>query len=360
MTGITLEDEKYMLRCIQLAKNGLGTTYPNPMVGSVIVYKGNIIGEGWHYKSGQAHAEVVAINSVKDQSLLSKATIYVSLEPCSYTGKTPPCVDLILSKKIPRVVIGSTDPHPNVSGKGILKLKEHGVEVYSGVRKAETDALNKRFFTFHQQKRPYILLKWAATLDGFIAPLEQNQGEPFWITSPISKQLVHLWRSQEASILVGTNTAIKDNPKLDTREVYGANPVRLTIDKDLRIPDSHHLLSKQTPTIVFTSKTKENQNNLVYQQLDWNKSLPEQILAHVYQNNLQSIIIEGGSLLLQSFIDLNLWDEARVFTGPNKLGSGIKQPKLKASAYKEEKHAGDLLSYYKNSQSSTDAFETIK
>lgn len=347
MTGITPEDQKYMLRCIQLAKNGFGTTYPNPLVGSVIVYNNKIIGEGWHYKSGQPHAEVMAIQSVKNQALLSKATIYVSLEPCSYTGKTPPCSDLIIQKNIPRVVIGSTDPHPNVSGKGIAKLKNAGIEVLSGVCKAACDDLNKRFFTFHREKRPYIILKWAATLDGFIAPLAQNEGEPFWITSLLSKQLVHLWRSQEACIMVGTNTAIKDNPKLDTREVYGNNPVRLTIDKNLRIPTKHKLLANDIPTVIFTSKIKENQNNLHYETLNWNESIPEQILTYCYKNNLQSIIIEGGTALLQSFINKSLWDEAYVFTGNNLLHSGIAQPDIKTTPFRKENYGGDTLTFYK-------------
>lgn len=348
MNNTSLEDKKYILRCIQLAKNGFGTTYPNPMVGCVIVHNKKIIGEGWHYKSGTPHAEVMAINSVKDKNLLSKATLYVSLEPCSYTGKTPPCSDLIIENKIPRVVVGSTDPHPNVSGKGIERLKSAGIQVKSGVCKLECDELNKRFFTFHTKKRPYIILKWAATKDGYIAPLEQDEGKPFWITTPISKQLVHVWRSQEASILVGTNTAIKDNPRLDTREVYGNNPVRLTIDRDLKIPSGHALLKNDIPTILFTSKSKMSLDNLHYKEIDWSKSIPEQILAYCYENQLQSILIEGGTKLLQSFIDANLWDEARVFTGENLLKKGILQPKLNISPYMEENSGGDSLCYYKN------------
>lgn len=348
MSNILPNDEKYILRCIQLAKNGFGTTYPNPMVGCVIVHDNKIIGEGWHYKSGTPHAEVMAINSVKNKKLLLEATLYVSLEPCSYTGKTPPCSDLIIENKIPRVVIGSADPHPNVSGKGIERLKNAGIQVKSGVCKSKCDELNKRFFTFHTKKRPYIILKWAATKDGFIAPIAQEEGKPFWITSPISKQLVHQWRSQEASILVGTNTAIKDNPRLDTREVFGNNPIRLTIDKDLKIPEGHALLKNDIPTVIFTSKSKKSLKNLHYERLDWSKSLPEQILAYCYKNQIQSIIIEGGTKLLQSFIDVNLWDEARVFIGESLLENGISQPHLNATSYKEEKSGGDSLYYYKN------------
>lgn len=348
MNNTSLEDKKYILRCIQLAKNGFGTTYPNPMVGCVIVHNKKIIGEGWHYKSGTPHAEVMAINSVKDKKLLSEATLYVSLEPCSYTGKTPPCSDLIIENKIPRVVVGSTDPHPNVSGKGVKRLKKAGIQVKSGVCKLECDELNKRFFTFHTKKRPYILLKWAATKDGYIAPLEQDEGKPFWITTPISKQLVHVWRSQEASILVGTNTVIKDNPRLDTREVYGNNPVRLTIDRNLKTPSGHALLKNDIPTVVFTSKSKKSLDNLHYEKIDWSKSIPEQILAYCYENQLQSILIEGGTKLLQSFIDANLWDEARVFTGKSLLKSGISQPKLNAFPYMVKNSGEDSLSYYKN------------
>lgn len=348
MTNFSSTDETFMMRCIQLAKNGLGTTTPNPMVGCVIVYNNKIIGEGWHYASGQPHAEVMAIQSVKNPELLSQATLYVSLEPCSYTGKTPPCSDLIIEKRIPRVRIGSIDPHPNVSGKGIERLRKAGIEVASGLCKTECDTLNKRFFTFHIKKRPFILLKWAATKDGFIAPEVQEQGKAFWISSPISKQQTHLWRSQEASILVGTNTVIKDNPKLDTREVYGKSPVRLSIDKDLKIPASYHLLQKDIPTVIFTYQQRDSSKNLTYFVLDSTQPIPQQILEYCYQNNLQSILIEGGTQLLQSFIDASLWDEARVFTGKSLLHKGIPQPKLNTIAYRQEKSGTDSLSYYKN------------
>ena len=223
--------EKYIKRCIELAKNGLGATYPNPLVGSVIVYKNKIIGEGWHQKAGAPHAEVNAINSVKDESLLNKSTIYVSLEPCSHFGKTPPCSDLIIAKGIKKVIIGTVDPFAEVAGRGIKKLMEAGCEVQVGILEKECQDLNKRFFTFHQKKRPYIILKWAQTTDGFIAPKVQEKREPVWITNQYSKQLVHKWRSEEQAILVGTNTAIADNPKLNTRLWNGKNPVRVVIDK---------------------------------------------------------------------------------------------------------------------------------
>lgn len=339
-------DREFMMRCVQLAKNGLGTTYPNPMVGSVIVYDNKIIGEGWHYKSGQPHAEVMAVNSVKDKSLLSKATIYVSLEPCSFVGKTPACADLIIDHKIPKVVIGSLDPHPKVSGTGVKRLRKAGIEVRHGICQEETDALNKRFFTFHKKRRPYIILKWAATKDGFIAPSAQKQGEPFWITSPESKQLVHLWRSQENAIMVGTNTAIKDNPKLGTREVFGNNPIRLAIDKSNRIPTEHFLLDQSIPSIIFNEVKDYEEENLSYKKSNWTKDIPEQILDHCYEQNIQSIFIEGGTYLLQSFIDKDLWDEARVFVGNKKLGKGIAQAKLRTSYTKQVKSGKDLLQYY--------------
>ena len=227
--------EKYMARCIQLAKNGLGTTYPNPLVGSVIVYNGKIIGEGWHKKAGEAHAEVNAINSVKDKTLLAKSTIYVSLEPCSHYGKTPPCADLIAYHKIPNVIIGTIDPFAKVAGNGLKKLMEAGSKITLGVLEKECKELNKRFFTFHEKKRPYIILKWAETQDGFIAPLEQESGKPFWITSPESKKRVHKWRTEEAAILVGTKTVELDNPSLTARLWKGEQPLRVVIDKSMKL-----------------------------------------------------------------------------------------------------------------------------
>lgn len=227
--------EFYMKRCIELAKNGLGTTYPNPLVGSVIVHDGKIIGEGWHKKAGEPHAEVNAVNSVKDKSLLKEATIYVSLEPCSHFGKTPPCCDLIIANKIPNVVVGTVDPFAKVAGNGIKKLIESGKNVTIGILEDECNELNKRFFTFHQKKRPYIILKWAETTDGFIAPISKEEKSPVWITNPYSRQLVHKWRTEEQAILVGTNTVLDDNPKLDARDFSGNNPVRIVLDKSGKI-----------------------------------------------------------------------------------------------------------------------------
>lgn len=321
--------EKYIQRCIELAKNGLGTTYPNPMVGSVIVHNDVIIGEGWHKKAGEPHAEVNAINSVKDKSLLQKATIYVSLEPCSHFGKTPPCCDLIIKNKIPNVIIGSVDPNIKVAGNGIKKLIEAGANVTVGVLETECYDLNKRFFTFHQKKRPYIILKWAETKDGFIAPIEKLEQKPVWITNHYSRQLVHKWRTEEQSILVGTQTVIDDNPKLDARDWFGNNPIRLVIDQKNRIPKDSHIFDNQTKTIIFSKiKTEIAEENTIFEVIDFEQNIAQQIIVILYKYQIQSVIIEGGKQTLQTFIDANLWDEARIFVGNSRFNIGTKAPKL--------------------------------
>lgn len=317
--------EKYLKRCIQLAQNGLGTTYPNPMVGSVIVYKDQIIGEGWHKKAGEPHAEVNAVNSVKDKSLLEKATIYVSLEPCSHFGKTPPCSDLIIQHKIPNVVIGTVDPNEKVAGKGIKKLIEAGINVTVGVLEKECNTLNKRFFTFHQKQRPYIILKWAESQDGFIAPAERHERKPVWISNSYSRQLVHKWRSEEQAILVGTQTTIDDNPKLDVRDWTGNQPTRIVLDPNNRIPKEHHVFDKKLKTIVFCqSNTHTNEENLTFEVIDFKQNAILQILTKLFQYQIQSVIIEGGRQTLQAFIDENLWDEARIFKGKPIFKNGTK------------------------------------
>jgi diaminohydroxyphosphoribosylaminopyrimidine deaminase/5-amino-6-(5-phosphoribosylamino)uracil reductase len=341
--------EKYIKRCIELAKNGLGATYPNPLVGSVIVHNDSIIGEGWHQKAGAPHAEVNAVNSVKDESLLKKSTIYVSLEPCSHFGKTPPCSDLIIVKGIKKVVIGTVDPFAEVAGRGIKKLMEAGCEVQVGVLEQECQDLNKRFFTFHQKKRPYIILKWAQTADVFIAPKIQEKREPVWITNQYSKQLVHKWRSEEQSILVGTNTAIADNPKLNTRLWKGENPVRVVIDKDLKIPQESALFDGTIKTIVLTENVKSSgSNNLVFEKVNFQQNLPLQICEILYRHNLQSVIIEGGAKTLQTFIDNNLWDEARVFTGISEFHKGVKAPEFSGKMFSKTTLERDTLKFYKN------------
>ncbi|MBE0391418.1 Riboflavin biosynthesis protein RibD [Flavobacterium sp. PL0002] len=321
--------EKYIERCIALAKNGLGTTYPNPMVGSVIVYNDTIIGEGWHKKSGEGHAEVNAINSVKDKSLLKKATIYVSLEPCSHFGKTPPCCDLIIKNEIPYVVVGTVDPNIQVAGNGIKRLVAAGAKVTVGILEKECNQLNKRFFTFHLKKRPYIILKWAESNDGFIAPENKDEQKPVWITNAYSRQLVHKWRSEEQAILVGTQTVLDDNPKLDVRHWTGANPVRVVLDQNNRIPNSLHVFDNQVKTIFISkSKPETEQENCLFESIDFEQNIASQVTEVLYKHKIQSVIIEGGRQTLQTFITANLWDEARIFIGNVSFKTGTTAPEI--------------------------------
>ncbi len=324
------DHEKFMQRCLELAQNGLGTTYPNPMVGSVIVHQGKIIGEGWHKKAGGPHAEVNAVNSVKDISLLEKSTIYVSLEPCSHFGKTPPCCDLIIAKNIPEVVIGITDPHSKVSGEGIRRLQEAGRKVTIGILEKECAALNKRFFTFHNRKRPYIILKWAETQDGFIAPKTKSEAKPVWITTEFSRQLVHKWRSEEQAILIGTQTAKDDNPTLTTRDWSGNNPVRIVIDRHNKIPKENHIFDNQAKTILISDT-----------EIDFNENMAAQIAEYLFNCEIQSVIIEGGRRTLQTFIDAGFWDEARIFRGKISFGSGIKAPYISGNVSEKCTISGD-------------------
>ncbi|MDR6967063.1 diaminohydroxyphosphoribosylaminopyrimidine deaminase/5-amino-6-(5-phosphoribosylamino)uracil reductase [Flavobacterium arsenatis] len=348
--------EKYIKRCIELAKNGLGTTYPNPLVGSVIVYENEIIGEGWHKKSGEPHAEVNAVNSVKDKSLLSKSTIYVSLEPCSHFGKTPPCCDLIIANNIPNVVIGTVDPNEKVAGKGIKKLIEAGKKLTVGVLEDECNELNKRFFTFHQKQRPYIILKWAETLDGFIAPneilrkaLNDKEQKPVWITNPYSRQLVHKWRSEEHAILVGTQTVIDDNPTLTVRDWTGSNPIRIVLDRKNRIPKENHIFNNEATTILISDgNQKSEDSNLIFERIDFNGTIAEEITAVLYKHNIQSVIIEGGRQMLQTFIDANLWDEVRVFKGTISFENGTKAPDLYSTLAEKQTILDDQLLIFRN------------
>ncbi|CAM4167565.1 bifunctional diaminohydroxyphosphoribosylaminopyrimidine deaminase/5-amino-6-(5-phosphoribosylamino)uracil reductase RibD [Gillisia limnaea] len=348
--------EKYINRCIQLAQNGLGTTYPNPLVGSVLTYKNSIIGEGWHQKAGGPHAEVNAIRAVKDQSLLKKATIYVSLEPCSHYGKTPPCSDLIIASGIKKVVIGIVDPFAKVKGKGIKKLLDAGCEVSVGILEDQCRELNKRFFTFHEKKRPYIILKWASTKNNFIAPLSKKERAPVWITNKYSRQLVHKWRSEEQAILVGTNTAVADNPKLNTRLWEGSNPVRILLDQNLRTPKDSALFDRSIKTIVITSqasrdsftKNEIGKNELILEAIDFNKEIAPQIVEVLYTHELQSVIIEGGGKTLQTFIDSGLWDEARIFTGEAMFPEGVKAPEFNGKLAGEHNLLSDKLKIYIN------------
>lgn len=341
--------ETYINRCLQLAQNGLGTTYPNPLVGSVIVCDDKIIGEGWHQKSGEAHAEVNAIKSVKNKDLLSKSTLYVNLEPCSHFGKTPPCADLIIKHQIPKVVIGTIDPFAKVCGNGIAKLKEAGIEVEVGFLEKECNQLNKRFFTFHQKKRPYIILKWAQTQDGFIAPLQKDENRPVWISNPFSRQLVHQWRTQEQAILVGTQTVLDDNPKLNSRDYFGKSPIRVILDRELKIPLDYSVYDKCVKTIFITSKEKESEDeNLVFEKIDFQSNCIQQILDVLYKHQIQSVIIEGGNRVLHSFIQENLWDEARVFTSKISLKEGIKAPEFPYSHQNKQHIQNDELTFFYN------------
>jgi len=341
--------ETYMKRCIELAKNGLGTTYPNPLVGSVIVCDGKIIGEGWHKKTGEGHAEVNAVDSVKDKSLLKKSTIYVSLEPCSHFGKTPPCCELIIANGIPNVVVGTVDPHEKVAGNGIKKLLEAGKNVTVGVLEDECRALNKRFFTFHQKKRPFVILKWAESLDGFIAPLKKQQQKPIWISNVYSRQLVHKWRSEEQAILVGTQTVIDDNPKLDVRDWAGNNPIRVVIDAKNRIPKDRHVFNNQIKTLIICSeKFSADQENLIFEVIDFKQNVALGILDVLYKHQIQSVIIEGGRQTLQTFIDSDLWDEARVFKGNVVLNDGVLAPGLQSQKIDRQPILEDELLIFSN------------
>lgn len=341
--------EKYINRCIELAKNGLGTTYPNPLVGSVIVYNDEIIGEGWHKKSGEPHAEVNAVNSVKDKSLLSKSTIYVSLEPCSHFGKTPPCCDLIIANNIPNVVIGTVDPNDKVAGKGIKRLIEAGKSVTIGILEEECSELNKRFFTFHQKQRPYIILKWAESLDGFIAPKEKEEQKPVWITNPYSRQLVHKWRSEENAILVGTQTVIDDNPTLNVRDWTGNNPVRIVLDRKNKISKESHIFNNDAKTIVISEENRIPKNeDIVFETIDFNGSIAEEITAVLFKHNIQSVIIEGGRQMLQTFIDAHIWDEAFIFKGTILFGNGTKAPVLHSKFVEKQTILNDELLIFRN------------
>ena len=337
-----------MLRALQLAKNGLGSTYPNPMVGCVIVYNDKIIGEGWHHQAGQAHAEVNAIESVKDKALLKNSTIYVTLEPCSHFGKTPPCADRIIAEGIPRVVVGSTDPNPKVSGNGIKKLQDAGCEVVNGVLENQCREINKRFFTFQTKNRPFIILKWAENSNRLIAPLSKDHQAPVWITNIFSRQIAHKMRAQEQAILIGTNTAHSDNPSLTTRDWHGASPLRIIIDRrgvlslDLNAFDGH------AKTLVFTEVDIDNTETIRYKKVDFNNDLPNQICETLYELNIQSLIIEGGAQTLQHFIAANLWDEAYIFSGATSFSEGIAAPTISGRIITETSLVQDQLTIYKN------------
>lgn len=349
------KDELFMQRCLQLASVGFGNTYSNPMVGSVIVCDGKIIGEGFHHKAGQAHAEVNAVNSVKDKSLLCKSTLYVNLEPCAHYGKTPPCAKLIIDNNIPNVVIGCVDTFSEVSGKGIEMMEHVGINVKVGVLEQQSLALNQRFFTYHNEKRPYIILKWAQTQDGFIDidRSAQDFGQPTWITNKHARQLVHKWRSEEQAILVGTQTAIKDNPSLTVRDWEGKNPTRILIDRSARVPNQHHIIDNSVDTIIFTNESKESLDNCCYININFENNIIPQIIDTLHRKGLQSVIIEGGRKVLQSFIEANLWDQARVFIGDKWFKKGTAAPLISQSPHSSETIGNSQLYYFKNDKPDT-------
>lgn len=341
-----MEEEKYMRRCIQLARNGLCNAAPNPMVGAVIVCDGKIIGEGYHVRCGEAHAEVNAIRSVKETSLLKRSTIYVSLEPCSHHGKTPPCADLIIEKQIPRIVIGCQDPFSKVAGRGIQKLKDAGREVIVGVLEDECRHLIKRFITFHTLHRPYITLKWAESADGFI-DLCRTEGNPVILSTPLTSMLVHKKRAEHSAILVGTRTAKLDNPSLNVRNWYGRSPIRLVIDRKQSLSPTLHLFDGSVLTLVFTEHFQDALPNVEYLPIDFQQDILPQIMQILYERGIQSLLVEGGSTLLQSFIDAGLWDEAYVEESPRSLISGVKAPEMNDKiSYASEQSFGRSIRHY--------------
>ncbi|MEE3034837.1 MAG: bifunctional diaminohydroxyphosphoribosylaminopyrimidine deaminase/5-amino-6-(5-phosphoribosylamino)uracil reductase RibD [Bacteroidota bacterium] len=321
--SIVKNDAYFMSRCLELAKKGLGETYPNPLVGCVIVYKNRIISEGWHRKSGKEHAESEAIKRVEDKNILKESTLYVNLEPCGHYGKTNPCADLIVKMKIPRIVIGCIDPNKKVNGKGIYKLKQENCHVTLGVLEKKCINLNKRFFTFHKKKRPYIILKWAESEDGFIAPKPNRE---FWLTNSYSKQIVHKLRSEENSILIGVQTVINDNPKLTTRLWSGNNPKRIVIDPNDRIPDHSNVKNQSAETFILKKKNKSN--SFKSESIKFINPVKE-IISFLYKKKVQSVIVEGGAKTISSFIDEKIWDEALVFKTNVIIEKGIKAPIIK-------------------------------
>lgn len=329
--------EIFMQRCLELALLGMGDVAPNPMVGCVIVHDGIIIGEGYHEKCGLAHAEVNAIRSVLNPELLSQSTLYVSLEPCAHFGKTPPCSDLIIENRIPRVVIGTVDPFAQVAGKGINRMQNAGIKVEVGVLEKECRELNRRFLTFHEKKRPYIILKWAQTLDGFIDTDRSETDHPTWITNALAKRLVHKQRSEESAILIGTNTAKYDNPALTVREWVGNQPIRMVIDRTGRLDKELHLFDGKATTWTFTEQKKPDSENLKFITLDFGKNMLPQLLSELYKSDILSVIVEGGGKLLNSFLELNLWDEAFVYTGNQFFGKGVSAPHISGETIAFEK-----------------------
>jgi diaminohydroxyphosphoribosylaminopyrimidine deaminase / 5-amino-6-(5-phosphoribosylamino)uracil reductase len=342
--------EFFMKRCLELAAAGFGRVAPNPLVGCVIVHDGRIIGEGFHRKYGEAHAEVHAIDSVREKNFLQDSVLYVNLEPCAHRGKTPPCADLIMQWRIPTVVTACHDPNPLVSGQGVQKLQAAGVEVVQGILKKEAEELNRRFFTFHTRKRPYVILKWAQSMDGFIdcCRIPGDGNKPEWITSEKLRMLVHKWRTEENAIMVGSRTALLDNPRLTARDWKGRAPLRIVVDRKNILPPELHVFDGSADTLVLNETLNCHKNNIEYLCMDFTHDIIDPLLSHLHTMHIQSLIVEGGSSLLASFINTGLWDEARVFTGDRKFGQGVSAPDFPFDPQSETLIGMDTLSIFRN------------
>jgi len=340
-----MQEEFYIRRCIELAQKAIGNTYPNPLVGSVIVHNDKIIGEGYHHKAGESHAEINAINSVEDKSLIPESTIYVSLEPCAHFGKTPPCALKIVELGFKKVVIGAMDSHDKVNGKGKKIIQDAGIEVVSGVLEKECIELNKRFFTYHEKRRPFIILKWAESGDRFM----DKDFKPTQISNALTKQFVHQLRSNEHSILIGTMTALRDNPSLTTREIVGRNPIRILIDIDLKVPKDFNIYSNEAETLVFNSVKEGDEGNIKFIKTS-RENFIENMLKTLHELQIQSIIVEGGSLVLQQFIDAGLWDETIIIKNKNLvLENGTKAPRFNKTPTDTRDFRDNVIEFYKNS-----------
>jgi diaminohydroxyphosphoribosylaminopyrimidine deaminase/5-amino-6-(5-phosphoribosylamino)uracil reductase len=343
--------EQYMRRALELAQQGALHVTPNPMVGCVIVYKDTIIGEGYHTAYGKPHAEVNAIANVKHKELLKESVLYVTLEPCSHHGKTPPCADLLIAHHIPKVYIAALDTNPKVQGQGLQKLKDSGCHVEFGLMEKEAVELNKRFFCFHQKKRPYIILKWAQTMDGYIDCNQRGcqDREDYWITNQALRIKVHQWRAEESGVFVGANTLVNDNPQLNVRYCAGKNPVRITLI-NRKIEQHLHFFDNTQPAVVFNFEREEQTGNTRFCKLDKEKNPQEAIMQQLYEMNIQSLLIEGGQHTLQRFLDVNLWDEARVLVGSKCFGSGLSAPIIPLEPVHVEDVNKDKILWYKNKE----------
>jgi diaminohydroxyphosphoribosylaminopyrimidine deaminase/5-amino-6-(5-phosphoribosylamino)uracil reductase len=343
-------DRLFMTRCIELASLGKGNTYPNPLVGSVVTYKDSIIGEGYHQEYGKAHAEANAISAVAKRDLLENSTLYVSLEPCCHIGKTPPCTNLIIDTGIPRVVIGSVDPNPVVTGNGIEVLRNAGCDVLTGIMDIEGRYLNRRYFSYYERNRPYVILKWAESKDGFLDNIRSPHSPvgPNWITQNVGQTLVHKWRAEEQAIMVGSGTAMIDNPSLTVRHWTGRQPLRITISRKAKLAKNLQLLDQKNKTLIYTEQDLEPEGNNVFVKLNYEKEIPEQIVRDLYERKIQSLMVEGGAQLLTAFICSGLWDEAIVFTGNKNFFNGLRAPVIKSPVDLETHFDQCGLKFFRN------------